>query len=107
MRLRKGLHLEYALFSTDFTGEWKGSLVRVLEATKELQNHSGSFCLERLNPWTADPTQPNDVADLDGLDFGEYGASQVLYIMDILAVGSLDNVGSESDEKIEGSSKVT
>lgn len=96
MLLREGVDLEYALCCLDWTGEWNVVPQDVLQAMKDLRDVSMKFCLTRLSPWSGGQSQPVHLADLEGLDLGDFGASQVLCTME--ALGRVGDLGDMSQQ---------
>ncbi|KAG0575346.1 hypothetical protein KC19_VG338300 [Ceratodon purpureus] len=75
---------------------------------KDLRDASMKFCMKKLSPWTEEDGETMKLADLEGLDLHDFGASQVLCTMEALGrVGDLgnlthaepqDGVGDEEDQ---------
>jgi hypothetical protein len=90
MLLREGVDLEYALACLDLSTECKVIPTDVVQAMKDVQTVSMKFCMEKLRPWSGEPSQPTRLDNLEGLDLGEFGASQILCTMDALVrIGNL------------------
>ena len=81
MLLRGGVDLEYALACLDLTTEWKVIPTDLILALKDLQTVSMKFCMEKIRPCSGETTR---LDNLEGLDIGDFGASQILCTMDAL-----------------------
>lgn len=99
MLLREGVDLQYALGCLDLTGEWKVIPADVVHAMKDLRIVSMKFYMEKLSSWSGKPSQPTHLDDLEGLDLGEFGASQILCTME--ALGKIGNLVEERVHAVE------
>ena len=87
MLLREAVDLEYASAHIDSTKESMVIPTDIVLAMRGMQAVSMKFCMDKLRPWSGEPTR---VDNLEGLDIGDFGASQILCTMDALVrIGSL------------------
>lgn len=106
MLLREGVDLEYALGCLDWTWEWNGVPQDVLQAMKDLRDVSMKFCLTKLSPWSGGQSQSVHLDDLQGLDLGEFGASQVLCTLEALGrVGDLADLSQQGAVEAESAAR--
>ena len=86
--LRESFDTKYALGWLDCTCDWTTVLADMVQATKDMRGASMKFRSDKLNTWSARDSGTFHLANLEGHELVNLGASQKLSIIPDFGVGA-------------------